>query len=410
MEKRTAVSQTGLQNFCRHLAQDVALLDRLGGILDWKAFGDAFVQAGRIRGAEFTAAEVETALRQPFRLDDLMVAAIPFVRWVPTGLVWNTGTPTLEWDYVGSHRFTEPFLEDTLRTCRYDPLGRLLGFRCTIHVLEEMAEQPSLAPNGFLFHMSRCGSTLIAQMLAASPQNVVLSEPELIDAVLSARAHDPVLTEEQQVIWLRGAIHTLGQKRHPEEHRFFIKFDSWHILSLPLIRRAFPDVPWIFVYRNPVEVLVSHSRQPGKMMVPGLLPDFWFRTDDTVWAMNLEEYGANVLARICQAALEECRVGGGHLVEYRELPEAVWTVLPSVFGVEFSPQERAQMQPSIKVHAKRPTEMFIEDAQTKQERANADLCRLAADMIEPQYEELECLRAGQKAQALVTSNQKGTDV
>jgi hypothetical protein len=36
-------------------------------------------------------------------------------------------------------------------------------------------------PDGFVFHMSRCGSTLVAQMLAVVPDHVVVSEAEPLD-------------------------------------------------------------------------------------------------------------------------------------------------------------------------------------------------------------------------------------
>ena len=54
--------------------------------------------------------------------------------------------------------------------------------------LEELNERSAgLAPSLFLFHVSRCGSTLISQMLAALPQNVVISEAGPMDAIL--RSH-----------------------------------------------------------------------------------------------------------------------------------------------------------------------------------------------------------------------------
>ena len=65
---------------------------------------------------------------------------------------------------------------------------------------------------------------------------------------------------EQRIEWLRGVVSALGQPRLGTEKHLFIKFDAWKVLDLPLIRRAFPAVPWIFLYRDPVEVLTS---QPG---------------------------------------------------------------------------------------------------------------------------------------------------
>ena len=37
-----------------------------------------------------------------------------------------------------------------------------------------------------------------------------------------------------------------------------MKFSSWNVLYLPLVRAAFPVVPWVFVYRHPVEVMVAN--------------------------------------------------------------------------------------------------------------------------------------------------------
>ena len=71
-------------------------------------------------------------------------------------------------------------------------------------------------------------------------------------------------------------------------------------LDLPLIRAAFPAVPWIFLYRNPVEVLVSHSRRRGAHVIPGVLSV----PPDLDQPMPLVEYAARVLARICEAALD----------------------------------------------------------------------------------------------------------
>ena len=40
-----------------------------------------------------------------------------------------------------------------------------------------------MRPSGFIFHMSRCGSTVISQMLAALAEHVVVSEAGPIDAL-----------------------------------------------------------------------------------------------------------------------------------------------------------------------------------------------------------------------------------
>ena len=45
--------------------------------------------------------------------------------------------------------------------------------------------RPALEPSGFVFHLSRCGSTLIANSLQTAPKALVLSEPEIVAEVLA---------------------------------------------------------------------------------------------------------------------------------------------------------------------------------------------------------------------------------
>jgi len=55
-----------------------------------------------------------------------------------------------------------------------------------------------------------------------------------------------------------------------------VKLDSWHTIALPLFRRAFPAVPWVFLYATPVEVMVSQLRMPGLQMLPeGIGPQLY---------------------------------------------------------------------------------------------------------------------------------------
>ena len=43
-------------------------------------------------------------------------------------------------------------------------------------LLDQAAAEPGIDPTGFIFHLARCGSTLVSQMLAALPEHIVLSE------------------------------------------------------------------------------------------------------------------------------------------------------------------------------------------------------------------------------------------
>ena len=252
---------------------------------------------------------------------------------------------------------------------------------------------PGLPPAGFIFHASRCGSTLISQMLAALPENVVISEASPIDGVLRSHLRDPGITEEQRVLWLRWLLNALGQRRHAGEKSLFVKFDCWHALFLPLIQRAFPAVPWIFVYREPVEVLMSHNRQMGGQMIPGVLEPALFGWDaPAVSRMSLGEYGGRVLARLCEAALEQARAGKGRLVNYRQLPEVVWPSLMRYWGADCPEQAPEAVARVCRYHAKNPMLPFVDDTDAKNRGVPEEIRHRARQWLDGIYQQLETQR------------------
>ena len=171
-----------------------------------------------------------------------------FEEWAPIRVFWQGNRPYVDWCYMDTDRFVHPFFDITIQRRLQDPFSLLFQYQSPADELAELnIVQPGLRPSGFIFHMSRCGSTLISQMLAALPQNIVISEASPIDSLLRANFVDPSISDERRIGWLRGIIGALGRKRFSDEAHYFIKFDSWHTLYLELIHRAFPEVPWIFL-------------------------------------------------------------------------------------------------------------------------------------------------------------------
>jgi len=192
--------------------------------------------------------------------------------WVPAQIRNTPAGPLVDWCHLGDLRFTDPFYVQTIDRAMRHPFNLL--FRRTTP-LEALAapEKSELRLAGLIFHMTHCGSTLVAQMLASLPANVVLSEPRPIDWILRAAMRG--VLEDQLVQWLRAMVGALGRRRHPQERDLFIKFDGWHVTALPLLRRAFPQAPWAFIYREPVEVLVRMAQRfPGEME-PSLVGLAW---------------------------------------------------------------------------------------------------------------------------------------
>jgi hypothetical protein len=316
--------------------------------------------------------------------------------WVPIRLVWNgsavgDGEAFVDLCWLGDERFTEPFFDATIENALRRPFNRLFTHRTPIAELGRWyTASPGMAPAGFIFHMSRCGSTLVSQMLAALPENVVISEAGPLDRLARAKS----IPEAVKAEWLRWMVSALGQRRSGQETRYFVKFDSSTVLALPSIRRAFPSVPWIFLYRNPEEVLVSHLRQPAPAMCPGLITDVTAidAPMNEVLSMSAEEYAARVIGRICEYAalrMDEC----GMLVNYTQLPEAVWHSIALRFGVKFSADELVRMRNVALYDAKRPRQKFEADGESKRLEVSDAARAAAARWISPHFDELELLRS-----------------
>jgi hypothetical protein len=313
--------------------------------------------------------------------------------WMPVRVRTGPSGPMVDWIDFRDLRFSESFFSQTAsRALRQaGPAGSRR--ESPIDWLQEFAlTGVGIPPTGFIFHLSRCGSTLVSQMLAAIPAHVVLSEPPALDEVLGLPPAGATSGPDPRIAWIQGLVGAWSRRR-PGETRLFLKFDCWQIWDLPLIQQAFPDVPWIFLYREPVEVLVSHQRAPGSQMVPGLLDARRLGLDpESVDPAAGAEYAARVLAQICAAALRAIASGGGLLVNYRDLPGAVTGEIARHFGVRFGPEEELLIAAAARLDAKQPSRVYQPDSAAKQQAATEELRRRANIWLSGLYERLEAAR------------------
>ncbi|UII33587.1 hypothetical protein LVD17_07115 [Fulvivirga ulvae] len=272
----------------------------------------------------------------PHTIDD-------FNKWIP--VAFDAEKEEVQWIYAGDKDFREPFFEDDIRLIRYEsPKSK----NTSLHEFNKLGASKrtdTIKPALFIFHISRCGSTLITQMLAQSAKNIVYSEPPLTDEILSSD-----LSHDVKMKTLRAAIILMGQKRKAPHQYLFIKWDSWHLAYYGLIRQAFPGVPAIFLYREPVEVLQSHQRVRGMHMVPGLLKKDVFQLKG-IPAHDLDLYAANVLSKLYGWMLLHAENKLVRLVNYSELPGRLFDVITDM-RLEYSPDERKAMEERSKRHSK----------------------------------------------------------
>jgi gluconate kinase len=314
----------------------------------------------------------------------------PPVGWTPVRVDWDAGEGTVDWCWTEGFEFTKPAFTQTIEQCLREPYRLLFRHRTALDALDDFAAaNPGLPPAGFVFHMSRCGSTLVTQMLAQSSSLLTIAEAPSIDGVLRGPA-----PAEDRVRWLRSVVTAVGQSRRPTQRQLVVKLDAWHAGEMALVRRAFPRVPFLFVYRDPVEVMVSHTVQRGAHMIPGALPAATFGiAPDDLAELSLLEYGARVLAHICTSALDQRDDPLLTFVNHRDLARFVEASLPALWNLDLSAQEIAAMSAVTAQHAKNPGLPYQDDAAAKQATASPELRALAERWLAAPYRELEAAAA-----------------
>jgi hypothetical protein len=332
--------------------------------------------------------------------------------WTPITVRWHGGQPVVHWCFTEGVDFTDPFFDQTIRRCLSDPYRLLFWQPRSLSELVAWApSHPGLEPAGFIFHASRCGSTLVAQMFAGLASTLVLSEPAPLDQVLRWRRQqpdlgdEPDLEEDEVAGWLRAVVSGLGQPRRPTQKQLIIKLDAWAVFWWPLVRRAFPATPSIFLYREPSEIVASHLARRGSHMVPGFLPpellvEGEFHNlghsdglDEEMARQPPERYCATVLAALFRAALAVARRGQMHLCHYRELPGLVPERLVPLFGVDPGPEGPARFAEAASRDSGNPLLPFTR-GRSPSESVTPSVQAAVEEIAGPAYASLETWRTG----------------
>ncbi|HZO92298.1 MAG TPA: hypothetical protein VFB22_00895 [Candidatus Baltobacteraceae bacterium] len=309
--------------------------------------------------------------------------------WTPIRISGPPQNPVVEWAVIGAP-FAEPFFEQSAHAAMERPFNLAFARRTPFAALERLADEESgLEPDGLIFHMSRCGSTLVAQMLARLDATIVLSEAQPFEAVLrpyrlTGGDPDGALTVRR----LRALAAVLGRP-HRNERRLFLKLHARHVLELEMFERAFPATPWIFAFREPRAVLRSQARQPGTEVLPGTIDPPPRGVVPARDAFDADDYAAQVLAALCEAALARASSPRARFVAYESLPDGVERTILPWFGVTPNGAERERLRAIARADTKREGAF---DAARDRDPVSEALDRLAARRLDDVYARL-CARA-----------------
>jgi hypothetical protein len=241
------------------------------------------------------------------------------------------------------------------------------------------------APAGIVFHVGRCGSTLVSQLLKQLPGVTVYSEPLPFNDLLVPPQREPRAR-------LIAALRVLGDlyARHANGP-YVIKFSSWNTLYCDLLCEAFPATPWVLCLRDPLEVAVSLVQDRPGWLAAGSSAVRVFAAEveasGSATMPAFEQLAAKLLAAFAKSAarLDARR---GLVVDYPQLPAATWERIVPHFGLRADAAALARMAAASTGHAKAPLGnpvAFTPDGARKRSQATSALVQAIDEFARPAW-------------------------
>src|SRR5215213_8188768 len=313
--------------------------------------------------------------------------------WLPVDAVVVDGRPGLSWMDMSGVSLSEPFFQQTIERGRRENRREVFTEFDVLLQLEKQLE--SIPPTGFIFHSSRCGSTLVANACRAISGAIVLSEANAVDKLIARFITDAGNTVKESLysVFLRGVVHALAQRRTDNARHLFIKFACCSFARLERIKRIWPNVPWLFLYRDPVETIVSNIKDVPPWLVDNdrrVLAAITNTAAEEVAEMSLEELCARTIGSLYSSAYNLAN-GNSMLLNYKQLSVPVIASVLNFFQVSLSSEELETIARTSETYSKEAsgTRAFVADADAKQKLASNLVREMSERWAEEPYRLLE---------------------
>lgn len=219
------------------------------------------------------------------------------------------GSGKVLWGDIGDHPFLEWQYGYTVQSlARKGAIDNTFATDFSVLLDDNVLADP-ISPSGFIFHTSRCGSTLTAKALARSPRHVVINQGAPLQrgfwATITRDWTREAAPSPENLKAFRNLVQAMARRRQPQQERSFVKLISWNTLYVDFIMAAFPETPALFLYRDPVEIVASVLNETtaalwakGKRQAGFLTGLDWHETVE----MSDVEYLAHCFARYLETA------------------------------------------------------------------------------------------------------------
>jgi hypothetical protein len=313
-------------------------------------------------------------------------------RWTPVHVDFSGAAPTVDWANLSEERFVDPFFDQTAARWASGPRASQL-VRTGIDALIALDAEPSLDPAGMVFHMSRCGSTLVSRLLGTLPGVVVVAEPSPLNTLLGL---GPGGVDQNRLVEIvRLLVRALGRCRHGDERQLVLKCTSWNILHRAVLTAAFPETPWIWVQRDPAYVLASLlAEPPGWLRLqswPQRAKQLFGFDPAAVAGMSPIEFAGRALGAMLTAA-GASDPSGRLCIDHSELPDAIWLRVAAHLGLEVDSAAVRRMTDESRFYSKSATPRVFAGDISEGRRITDEIRSAAERFAQPAYRALASLR------------------
>jgi len=306
--------------------------------------------------------------------------------WVPVEFLIESDEMSFHWmDFSGVNIY-EPFFRQTV--AKMVERGNQKKASSMQDLIRIGSRTPPIPPSCLIFHVSRCGSTLLANALRASCNCIVLSEPKIITDLFHFCNDLPAPAQLLRDSILQSIVNLYAGYQGIQRN-IIIKLASWNLLSFRLFRKVWPDVPCILLIRHPGEVIVSNLKPGGWLN---------FRSNPQCASRLLEldemqveqtsdmEFCARVIKRLNETALEfiNARL---MIIDYNMIDAGLMPAIAEFIGFNSAGLDWNAVKSTFQVYAKdqNGTRAFEDDRVAKRSQAAQLITGSSADLATESY-------------------------
>lgn len=303
------------------------------------------------------------------------------------------------WLDVGDYPYREwKFRYATQNLIEKQGVGECFTTDIALLSSEELSLESLQVPTGFVFHMSKCGSTLMSKVLDQPETQMIIKEAtplhENLWQYLTNDWQEPVAPTAENLRLIRNLIQLLGRPRLPNQKSYYVRFRSWGIAFVEIIQQAFPDTPSLFMYREPVKVMASILNKPTtglpRLNDSGAAAFITGCSRQELSEMDALDYFTSFYKQYLHLSLTKMK--NTYYLNYRQMnKQNIDKILRVSYGYAATESDLSLMQAQFDTYSKDDTGTvrFISDNKEKQKQVTPQMRTASEKYLLDMYQQLE---------------------